>query len=326
MDVSGTFSSCDKIRCRVPQGSVLEPLLFLIYVNDMSGAVENKLLLYADDSAILVADKNISTVETLLQRKLEVVSDWLIDNKLSLHFGKTVSILFGSKPRLRSQSDLKIECKGSVIEPKDNVKYLGAIFEQTLTGENMVNLILQKANARLKFLYRTQNFLNLNTKKLLVMSLIQCHFAYACSVWHLGLSKMFKNRLQNRQNKIIRFVSKLDPRSHIGSNEFKSVDWLPVSRRIDQIFLNHVFKIKSGKSADNMIEHFVLVTSVHSYGTRFRENRCLSIPKVKGFGKKLIAYNGCILWNDLPNSIKEIEGIHNFKMAVKEHFLDLTAQ
>ena len=46
---------------------------------------------------------------------------------------------------------------------------------------------------------------------------------------------------------------------------------------------------------------------------------------MNGFGKKSFAYNGCILWNDLPNSIKEIEGIHNFKMAVKEHFLDLTA-
>ena len=73
MDVSGTFSSCDKIRCGVPQGSLLGPLLFLIYMNDMPGAIENKLLLYADDSAILVhvADKNIFTVETLLQRELE---------------------------------------------------------------------------------------------------------------------------------------------------------------------------------------------------------------------------------------------------------------
>ena len=50
-----------------------------------------------------------------------------------------------------------------------------------------------------------------------------------------------------------------------------------------------------------------------------------SIPKVKGFSKKSFAYNGCILWNDLPNSIKEIEDIHNFEMAVKEQFLDLTA-
>ena len=180
--------------------------------------------------------------------------------------------MFGSKPRLRSQSNLKIECKGSVTEPKDNVKYLGAILEQT--GENMVNSILQKANVRLKFLYRKQIFLNLHTRKLLVMSLIQCHFDYACSFWYMGLFKMLKNTLQITQNKIIRFVLKMDPRSHIGSNEFKSLGWLPVSRRVDQIVLIHVFKIKSGKSADYMIEHFVPVISVHSYGTRFRENGC----------------------------------------------------
>lgn len=323
VDVSGTFSSCEDISCGVPQGSILGPLLFLIYVNDMSGVVENKLLLYADDSAILVADKDISTVENLLQTELQIVSEWLIDNKLSLHLGKTESILFGSKPRLRSRSNLKIECKGSAIEPKDKVKYLGAILEQTLTGESMVNSILQKANARLKFLYRKQKFLNLHTKKLLVMSLIQCHFDYACSFWYMGLSKLLKNRLQVTQNKIIRFVLKMDPRSHVGANEFKSLGWLPVSRRVEQIVLNHVFKIKSGKSADYMTENFIQATSVHSYGTRFRESGCFSIPKVKGFGKKSFVYSGCILWNDLPNNIKEIQGIYDFKMAVKKHFLQL---
>ena len=120
--------------------------------------LKTSFFLYAVDSAIPVVDKNISTVETLLQREPEVVSDCLIYNKLSLHLGKTESILFDSKPRLRSQSNLKIECQGSVNEPKDNVKYLGAILEQTLMGENMVNSILQKANARLKFLYGKQNF------------------------------------------------------------------------------------------------------------------------------------------------------------------------
>ena len=63
----------------------------------MSGVIGNKLLLYADDSAILVADKDISTVENALQTDFQIVSEWLIDNKLSLYLGKTESILFGSK-------------------------------------------------------------------------------------------------------------------------------------------------------------------------------------------------------------------------------------
>ena len=92
----------------------------------MSGVVSNKLLLYADDSPILVADKHISNIETLLKKELEVVSDWLIENNLSLHLGKTESILFGSKIKLKSESNLRISCKGTDIEPKESVEYLGA--------------------------------------------------------------------------------------------------------------------------------------------------------------------------------------------------------
>ena len=84
MDVSGTLSSHANILCGVPQGSILGPLLILIYVNDMSGAISNKLLLYADDSAILVADKCLSNIETVLQNEVEIVSEWLVDNELSL--------------------------------------------------------------------------------------------------------------------------------------------------------------------------------------------------------------------------------------------------
>ena len=75
------------------------------------------------------------------------------------------------------------------------------------------------------------------------MSLIQCHFDYACSSWYPGLSKVLKNKLQVTQNKIIGFV--LDSRAHVGSGGFKSLGWLPVSKRVDQIILNHVFKVKS---------------------------------------------------------------------------------
>ena len=119
--VSGTFSSSSGISCGVPQGSILGPLLFLIYVNDMSAVVKNKLLLYANDSGILVADKNRSQVEKDLSKDLELVSQWLTDNKLSLHVSKTESILFGSKYKLRSTPNLNVSCNGKVIEPTSSV-------------------------------------------------------------------------------------------------------------------------------------------------------------------------------------------------------------
>ena len=72
-----------------------------------------------------------------------------------------------------------------------------------------------------------------------------------------------------------------------------------------------------------MKEHFVPTNSVHSYSTRLRENGCFSLPKVKYFGKKSFVYQGCNLWNELPNIIKQIHGFQTFKTAVKSLFLDL---
>ena len=104
-----------------------------------------------------------------------------------------------------------------------------------------------------------------------------------------------KNRLQVTENKIIRFVLQMNPKIHISSDSVRSLGWLPVSKRVEQFILIHVFKIKSGLSPDYMLEHFISASSVHVYRTRFRDSGCFSVPKVKGFGKKSFAYNGCAL-------------------------------
>ena len=83
VDLSGTHSSCSPITCGVHQGSMLGPLLLLVYVNDMSAVVKNKLLLYADDSGILVSGKNKQDREQILTKYLNWLRPWLIDNKRS---------------------------------------------------------------------------------------------------------------------------------------------------------------------------------------------------------------------------------------------------
>ena len=87
-----------------PQGSILGPLLFLIYVNDMSISIHSdcKLLLYADDSTIIFSHKDPAVISTKLGKEMESCSDWLIDNKLSLHLGKTECIIFGPKRKLKT--------------------------------------------------------------------------------------------------------------------------------------------------------------------------------------------------------------------------------
>ena len=322
VDVSGTHSTSASITCGVPQGSILGPLLFLIYVNDMSAVVENKLLLYADDSGILVSGKTISHVEKLLTESLGLVSQWLIDNKLSLHLGKTESILFGSKHKVKSNPNLNITCNGSVIEPTTSVKYLGATLDQSLSFDTMACSVLKKANSRLKFLYRKKDYLTQHAKRLLAMSLIQCHYDYACSIWYNGLTQVLKNKLQTTQNKLIRFVLNLDYRSHVGKEHFKSLDWLPVDKRVEQIILCHVFKIKYGLAPDYMGEHFISQDTVHSYSTRLSHKGAFAVPKVKGFGSRSFSYIGCTLWNKLPFNITQINKLSAFKCAIKKHFMD----
>ena len=333
VDVSGKYSTQAKISCGVPQGSILGPLLFLVYVNDMCGAVKNKLSLYADDSGILVVGKSRQEIELILSSEMEVLSQWLICNKLSLHLGKTESVLFGSKHRLKAEgSTLKVSCNGHPLKSTDSVKYLGATLDQSLTFDSMVRSIISKANSRLKFLYRKSKFLNFHTKKLLSMSLIQCHFDYASPVWYYSLTAELKNKLQVTQNKIIRFVLGLHPRTHIDKTHFVKLNWLPVSKRVDQIILCHMFKVHSGIAPGYLKEHFIPLSTVHSYPTRQRVSvKCLegavsetgrySIPQVKSFGKKSFSYIGCKLWNEMPQDARNAKNVPHFKSIVKKHLL-----
>lgn len=249
------------------------------------------------------------------------MSKWLTDNKLSLHLGKTESILFASKPRLRSCDQLNIVCNGTTITSTKSVKYLGADLDQCLSGESIANQVIKKANAKLMFLYRKSSFLNRYTKQLLVSSLIQCHFDYACASWYLGLSQNLKNRLQATQNKLVRFILNLSPRTHIGRAHFEEVGWLPVHLRVNFLILGHVHKIHNNSAPSYLNEHFQIAKEVHSYSTRFRDSNSYSIPRVKGFGKKTFVFNGCQEWNRLPTHLRFIASRDNFKKSLKEHFM-----
>ena len=149
----------------MPQGSILGPLLFLLYVNDMLQAVNSELLLYADDICLIYMGKDTRTITEQLNRDFNSLCKWLLDNKLSIHFGeeRTKSILFGAK--------------GPVTE-------LGCILDNNLSGESMATKVLGLVNGRLKFLYRKQRFLTCPTLRLLCNALIQPHYDYACSAWY----------------------------------------------------------------------------------------------------------------------------------------------
>ena len=158
VDIGGTLSPFQNVTCGVPQGSILGPLLFHVYVNDMCSAVNCKLL-YADDSALTVPGKDLKEIELKLTKELESISNWLTDNKLSLHMGKTESILFGTKKKLQStSSQLNVTCGGTILSAKSTVKYLGVELDQHLSGEYIARNAISNINNKLKFLLRNNFF------------------------------------------------------------------------------------------------------------------------------------------------------------------------
>ena len=224
------------ITCGVPQGSVLGPLLFLIYINDIPQAVDRELLLYADDTCLVFEQRNIKTIEEHLNRDFSTLVDWFVDNRLSVHFGedKTKSILFSPKHRSKSVRQIGISYKDVKIKQYSKVTYLGCVLDECLTGESMAMQVCTKVTSKLKFLYRKNRFLSKDLRRLLCNALIQPHFDYACAAWYPNLNKKYKNKLQVLQNKCIRFCLQLDNKEHIGTEHFDKINWLPIDRRFKQ--------------------------------------------------------------------------------------------
>ena len=117
MNIGDKFSSAADLKCGVPQGSILGPLLFLLYFNDMPQSVECDLFLYADDSCLVYQHRELSIIEERLNKNFANICDWFVDNKLSIHFGedKTKSILFTKKNKTKNVGSLNIKYNNILI-------------------------------------------------------------------------------------------------------------------------------------------------------------------------------------------------------------------
>ena len=113
--------------------------------------------------------------------ELNAIRGWLEENKLSIHLGKTESILITSKIRLARTDILKISCGSVSIESKSKITYLGLTFDNDMSFSSMGNSVIKKVNAKLKSLYRKSAFFGTNERKLLCSALVKPHFEYACN-------------------------------------------------------------------------------------------------------------------------------------------------
>ena len=315
-------SETGTVTCGVPQGSILGPLLFLCYVNDMPISVKCKLLLYADDSALIISGFDPEKIAEELSRELESCRQWLIDNKLSLHLGKTEAILFGSKRKLKRVNSFAVKCGDIKIANVNRVKYLGLQIDNDLSGTSVIEEIINKCNTRLKFLYRYKDILNLQMRKTLCTALVQCSFDYSCCSWYPGLNETFKKKLQVMQNKMIRFILRKENTSSIRNNEFVSAGFFKVSNRVKQLLLGHAFKIRNNLCPNYLTENIVKLNENSDRSETRSKAFNFQVPRISS---NTFAFNAIKEWNNLSNSIKNIKGTQAFKDKVKE-FLKTSAE
>ena len=164
--------------CRVPQGCILRPLLFLLYINDMPQAVKCELLSYADGTCLIFQHSDINETEIQLNKNFSVICHWFVNSKLRIRFGedKTKSILLSSKYKVKKAIPLNIQYKGKKVKQYSKVTYLGSMFDEILFGESMATHVINKVNSRLRFLYRQNKFLDIPLRRLLCNALIDTTF------------------------------------------------------------------------------------------------------------------------------------------------------
>ena len=175
-----------EVICGVPQGSILGPLLFLIYINDMFKASKSlSTIMFADDTNLFLSHKNVKEMFKLMNEELEKFNIWFKANKLSLNTDKTKFTLFHKS----SQSEnlpLKLPdltMNNIIIERKESLKFLGVLIDDTLSWKNHIKIIESKLACAIGLLYKSRHYLDLNSRKLLYFSFVHSHLSYANITW-----------------------------------------------------------------------------------------------------------------------------------------------
>ena len=309
------------IKYGVPQGSVLGPVLFNIYVRSLYSTVKQlKFAIhgYADDHQIYRSFKKIDEYAIMtneIPNCFQQVSFWMIRHFLQINPGKTVVIVFGS-PSLLYQLHIKgVFLNADVcIRLSPVVKSLGFHIDAELTFKYQVNKLKSKLLHKLRKIGRMRVFLTNEQIKILVQSSILLSIDY-CNSLYYNCTKSVINQLQMIQNHACRVIFGLK-RKELVEEKLKSLHWLKVQQRIEFKIILLMFKCIHSAAPLYLKELF--------YNNDFGEMRTLSLHSsgVTALNEKAFQFAGIKLWNSLPNAIKGLTDINVFKKKVKTYLFN----
>ena len=311
--VNGVESSSSPIKYGVPQGSVLGPLLFLVYVNDISAATpQHKLRLFADDSNVFITTKNPATLKGKMTEAIKNLSNWFAANKLTSNMKKTAYTVF-SKDKL-PESLQSIIFEGVTIKHADSTKYLGITLDKNLNWEEHIKELNIKLSKTVQAMKIIRNKVSKKSKQMLFSAYIASRIQYGIEVYSTAKAREIKTiqKLQNRALKVLHNKDYLTPTIQL----HKELNTLLVNDIAKLYTLKFVYKQRNGTAPEVFDEYFKVNREVRARSTRQNDN--LHIPKATTLGRKSIKYRGATLWNSIPQEHRNTETVKNFSSNFKK--------
>ena len=306
------------VSCGVPQGSILGPLLFILYMNDLPQCFNLcEVNIYADDTAFYVSGNNVNEINLALQTEMDAVHQWLCANKLSLHVGKTVSMLICSRQKrahLREQT-ISVSVGNEIVNQVEDLKYLGVTIDQNINFNDHVDNVCKKLRRALGILRRAAPFVDQNTRVTIYNTLLLPHFNYCSTIWGSGITQRNLDKLQLIQNCAMRIVLGCPPDTHIHTM-LRELKWLNVHQHLLYNLNCLVWKTQNNLVPPYLYNTFPSQNSVHNYQTRSATNGDFAVTSSH---KQSLLCNGAKQWNNLPQFLRSANTLNVFKRELKSH-------